>query len=867
MAIWTVSSKHIYAIRSVTETNQVRQSKPLTSKCLTRLPALILFSVLLTGCVTLRDPEASLEYNGDIIATIDSEHSVGQSFISHRPRLVNVQLYLRKASTQAKDTDLLTAALYHSPDDDLPLVTVPVTYSLITRSFPVTIEFPAQPDPPNQKYYILLSTKGGALVIYGRAEDANPDGSLFINGQVQSADAAMRTAYNYNARAMLGDLLASLPDLWLALPLLLLLWAPGQLLLELVAAIRFRQSKDERFLTAWDWSERQMLAIGLSLAVIPVLMLWTSTLGLHWSRAAGWVGAVMVIACLAALIFRRLRRGERLFGPDRIDFTLLSLFALALAVRLAMVRDLAAPAWVDSVHHTIIARLVVEQGAFPQSYEPLVNALHTSYHSGFHSIVATFHWLSGLELSKAMLLLCQVFNAFSVLAVYLLATSFTKDRLVGLFAALIPGFLSSMPAYYASWGRYTQLNGLLLLPVCAALVMRLLSGRAFPTSHFDRRAPDTESDNNSQPASPPFISTQMSIQLVILACLACAGLFMIHYRVIGFWALLMVAWIIGELIRSLDKQAIWKTVPLAAGWLAAVGIPAILISLPWWPGLISSLILPGLSASPTPPQPLIVDWGLLTPGFGKQIMILALAGLFISVLRARWFGPVIALWVGLLFISANQGIISLPGSSFINLTSVEIMFFLPLSVLAGYCASFITRGVGRFIPGWGRLPYAAVITLGAIITALAGAQRILPILNPVTLLFREADRPAIQWIADNISPDETILTNPFLWGYGIYAGQDGGYWISPLAGRKTMPPPILYAYGSPAEVQSVGETCKQVIDRASKPQALSELMRAQGIRFVYLGRRGGVLSPKLLVQSGLFQTRYSQAGTWLFELK
>ncbi len=845
----------------------MRQSKPLSSRCLTRLPVLIILGLLLTGCVTLRDPEASFEYNSDIVATIDHDHSVGQSFISRRPRLVNVQLYLRKASTQAKDTDLLTAALYHSPDDDQPLVTVPVTFSLITRSFPVTIEFPAQPDPPNQSYYLLLSTKGGSLAIYGRLEDANPDGSLFINGQAQSADAAMRTAYDYDVRAMLGDLLASLPDLWMAIPLILLLWAPGQLILELVAAIRFRQSKDECFLATWDWSERQMLAIGLSLAFIPVLMLWTTTLGLRWSRAAVWAGAILVTICLAALIFRRFRRGERLTGPDRLDFALLAVFGLALIVRLAMVRDLAAPAWVDSVHHTMIARLVVEQGAFPQSYEPLVDALHTSYHSGFHSIVATFHWLSGLELSKAILILCQVFNALSVLAVYLLATSFTKDRLVGLFAAFITGFLSSMPAYYASWGRYTQLNGLLLLPVCAALVMRLLSGRAFPASQLDKRAADIQGEDNSQPASPPFISTQMSIQLVIFACLACAGLFMIHYRVIGFWALLMGAWILGELIRSLDKQAIWKTVPRAAGWLAAVGIPAILISLPWWPGLINSLILPGLSASPTPPQPLQVDWGLLTPGFGKQIMILALAGLFISLLRARWFGPVIALWVGLLFISANQGTISLPGSSFINLTSVEIMFFLPLSLLAGFCASFLIRSIGRLIPGWGQLPYAALITVGAMVAALAGAQRIMPILNPVTLLFRNADRPAIQWIADNIGPDETILTNPFLWGYGVYAGQDGGYWISPLAGRKTLPPPILYAYGSPAEVQSVAETCKEVIERASDPQALSELMRSQGIRFVYLGRRGGVLSPKSLVQSGLFQTRYSKAGTWLFELK
>ncbi len=196
-------------------------------------------------------------------------------------------------------------------------------------------------------------------------------------------------------------------------------------------------------------------------------------------------------------------------------------------------------------------------------------------------------------------------------------------------------------------------------------------------------------------------------------------------------------------------------------WLAAVGLPAILISLPWWPALLKSMILPGL-ASPAVSQPLKVDWGLLTPVYGKQIMLLALAGLLIAIGRARWFGPVLALWVGLLFMSSNQGIIPLPGSNFINLTSVEIMFFLPLSVLAGYFASFIVRGLGKFIPAWGRIPYTALLAAGCLAAALAGARLMLPILNPVTILARQADRPAIQWIADNLpagrnDPDQPVL--------------------------------------------------------------------------------------------------------------
>ncbi len=321
---------------------------------------------------------------------------------------------------------------------------------------------------------------------------------------------------------MLGDLATSLPDWWLALPLLLLLFSPGRLLLETVDAIgrsrRFlkleRSGQCESFLAVWDWSERLALSLGLSLAIIPLLMLWTTTFGWHWSRAAVWTAAVLTVLALAALIWRRLRRekpggdSERLPGPDRYDLALLAIFGLALAVRLMMVRDLAAPAWVDPVHHTTIVRLIVEQGAYPPSYEPYVRALHASYHAGFHSLVATFHWLSGLEISRAMLLLGQVFNALSVLAVYLLTTSLTKDRLAGLFAALATGFLCSMPAYYASWGRYTQLTGLLVLPVCAALLMRLLSGRAFPALVDEspeaslEAGEETDEDGDEEAGSP-----------------------------------------------------------------------------------------------------------------------------------------------------------------------------------------------------------------------------------------------------------------------------------------------------------------------------------------------------------------------------
>jgi len=864
------------------ESRRVKPNSPLAGFCpaqlkrLASVVVLILLAALLSGCVSLRDPETSFDYTGDIIATIEANNSVGLSWQSRRPKLENIQLYLRKASDQAADTDVMMATLYHRAQDSQPIIAIPISYRELAHAFPVTIAFPAQNDPPGQGYYMTLSTTGGALALYGRGEDANPQSSLYLNGQPVIADAAMRTSYRYDLPAMLGDLAACLPILWLVLPLFLLLWAPGQLALELVEAISRsdRLSKPssalaerQSFLASWDWSERQALALGLSLAIIPLLMLWTSTLGLQWSRTAVYIGAALSLLGLAALTFRRWRRFGRLSGPKLNDLALLALIGLALAMRLIMVRDLATPAWVDPIHHSVIVRLIVEQGAYPDSYAPYIDTLHASYHAGFHSIVATFHWLSGLEIPEAMLILCQVLNALSLLAAYLLATSFTKNHLAGLLAALATGFLSSMPAYYASWGRYTQLAGLLVLPVCTALLMRLLAGRAFPADPADKN-PTRLAEGDPTPITTPAVHLQMSLQLVILGWLACAGLFMIHYRVAGFWGLLLFAWCLGELIRSLDKQPLWKTIPAMGGWLAAVGVPAIVISLPWWPAFMSSLILPGLSSSPAP-QPLQVDWGLLTPVYGKQVMILAAAGFLICLLRARWFGPVLALWLGLLFLSANQGIIPLPGASFINLTSVEIMFFLPLTTLAGYFASFVIQGIGEFIPArlW-RTLYAGLLAGGGLVVVLAGARLMLPILNPVTILTRQADLPAMRWIADNIAADETILINPFLWGYGnIYAGQDGGYWITPLAGRKTMPPPILYTYGNPTEVKRVNETSQRVIEQANNPQAVSEVMKEQRLRYIYLGRRGGVLSARRLIESGLFQTLYTQDGVWVFELK
>lgn len=791
--------------------------------------AVLFICLLLSGCVTLKDPEASQEYSADVVATVDPRQTVGQLFISRRPRLNQVQLWLRQARPPVQPDGVVIAELYTTPEAAQPLVRVPIHYAAIVRSLLVTIPLPPQGNEPEQSYYLVLKTTDGAVSVLGRLEDAYPSGELRVNGQPVEADAAFRLGYDYDAAAVASDMGKALSGGWLVLPLLLLLWAPGRLVVSLI---------EDRL--RLDWGERSAMAVGLSMAFVPLAMLWTTALGLRWSRA----GVIFVYALIAAGLGWRLWRKR----PERIrislaggDLALAAILIFSLAIRVAMVRDLAAPAWVDSVHHATITRTIVEVGAFPQGYAASMQADASGYHSGFHSLAAAFHWLSGLEISEDLLLLGQILNAACILGMYLFTTALTQNRRAGLFAALIAGVFSPMPAYYTSWGRYTQLAGLVILPAALLLILTVLEDKE---ASWKRRA-----------------------LLWGVAAIVCSGLFLTHYRVAVFLALLLAAYLVGEVVRSMDKQPLWKSLPPMLGRLAVLGGVALLLTLPWWPGLYRTMIAPRLATDPPLPLALVVDWGLLTAAYGKAALMLAAGGLAWAIVRARWFGPILALWIGLLYMSANQGSLHLPMVTGINKTSVEIMFFMPIAALGGFLIGDLTDLVVSYFPPHLRKLYLSGVAVAAAALAILGAQRLLPILNPVTLLFRQADRAALTWIDENLTQGERFLINPFLWGYGIYAGQDGGFWITPLTGRGTLPPPVLYGMGATEEVKKITQASRQALDQAKDPAALHALLQGQGIGYIYTGGRGGAISPKALSESPLFETVFHQDGVWIFRAR
>ncbi|MFN2128211.1 MAG: hypothetical protein ACK2TU_10170, partial [Anaerolineales bacterium] len=494
-----------------------------------------------------------------------------------------------------------------------------------------------------------------------------------------------------------------------------------------------------------------------------------------------------------------------------------------------MVRNLATPPWVDSIHHGLITRLIMESGGIPETYAPYLPTEADYYHFGFHSALSFFIWLTGYDIIEGMLIFGQVLNALIVFAIYLFTNTLTKKRSAALAAALIAGVFTLMPAYYTSWGRYTQLVGLLVLPTAFRL--------------FDININQFHINNKS---------------LFVISSIVFAGLILIHYRVTAFLGVLIIAYIIAQI--SLKK---WKNAVIL---LILLGIITTLLLLPWLPGAITNLLLPkGIGWSGNTKSLSQIPWNFLKPGLGFIALGLAGVGLMFGVVLRKRFLITILLWTGLLYLLANLSWFGIPGSGLVNPISMEITLFMPIAAIGGFAIGGVFDVLDKFLPYSWKIVFGVIFIIIGSITSIIGMQRLLPTLNPNTFLAREADIPAIDWISKNIPVHETILINPTGWGYGLYMGQDGGYWISPLSGHLAFPSPVLYGLGTRTEINNINNKIEKLLQIGEDGAAIWEWLQVEDIHYVYLGARGGVISPKALETSGKFAVRYHQDGTWLFE--
>lgn len=733
------------------------------------------------------------------------------------------------------------------------------------------IRLEVQPVPGSAGQAFRLDVSGAApynTTVWAYALDGYQAGRLHHGADEVAGDLQFRTEYTYLFPDMLRDAAAASGKLaYLAIPFWLVLFAPG---LALLSAIRLEWVPPDRWV-------RWGCGLALSLAVLPLAWLWITTVGLALDRstlggAYAVLGALVigrwVLSVAQASVRAWLRVPSRPFPssavagtvtgrstfkpPGSHDLSVALVLAASVLLRLLAVRDLALPAWVDSSHHAYVAQLLAESGRIPGTLGPLLADDPFTYHFGVHTVFVALAWFSRLPISQTMLMAGQVLNGLMPLAIYAGVVLITRRRLAGLVAAAHVGVVSFFPAYYATWGRYSQLAGLVLLAPAIGFVWALLARAASPVP-LQRTA--------------PVLPWGLAGMVGVLA----AGLLVTHYRVFFFFVVFVLA---AGLVYLRGGQGAW----LRVGAGAALGG---LLALPWI-GRMLGAVLP-LAAEPVrlaSPQtynafPVAYFSGTLerlTLGLAAAVVLWGLA----SRHRVIWAATV---WTLGAFGLLNVG----SGTWLVNNNAWAISLFVPLALVLGYGLAWWLRRAHHLAlhtragresgSAWRRaLRYSAGTLLLALASGVGGymvtqgARFQVAAINPVTVLATGADVAALDWVNANTPAEAIFVINGWQWLGGSWTGSDGGAWIVPYSGRRATLPPVTYGFGSLPMQRRVGELAARVgqLTSADAPETLS-LFRQQGVTHVFIGARGGNLRPEMFVGSSHYRLLFTNGAAWVFE--
>ncbi|TLN08523.1 hypothetical protein FDZ74_12175, partial [bacterium] len=168
-------------------------------------------------------------------------------------------------------------------------------------------------------------------------------------------------------------------------------------------------------------------SLGISVGLTTLVGLAGFLMKIHFS-AMGVVGLYGV--CLFIWVGGLLRPGR--FARINWRAIALALGGIALLVgalawRLYQARDLLLPAWVDSVHHVLVVKLIEQNGGLPATYTPYFPSDFT-YHYGFHLLAALFSGLTRAPAELGTLWFGQAVNAVVALSVYRLGRAAWRDR-------------------------------------------------------------------------------------------------------------------------------------------------------------------------------------------------------------------------------------------------------------------------------------------------------------------------------------------------------------------------------------------------------------------------------------------------------
>lgn len=841
---------------------QLRLTSPLERNAVPFLLALIAV-LLLGGCAPLAQSE---QPKLTAFLPLSPGKTVGQTFTARYDGLQSIAVYIKP---ETPGTGSIQATLFSEPlrreailESNLPLD------KLESKSY-YRIKFPLQIDSAGKDYYLRLELNGEGSYQVGIAPaDTYTNGSAYRNDQPDDSQLAFRLVYNPRQLAM-GLLEEGVGWMKLLAVGAILSILPGWgLLAGLYPSWRRR-----------GWAEKLGLACGASLAIYPLLYLYTDLLGLHLGAAYAWLPPALAAAYL---VLRRLRRKTSVPSTNEeesavsrslpADLTLVVFILLLIYSRFWSVRTLAIPMWGDSYHHTLVTQLLVDHGGLFNSWSPYAEMLTFTYHFGFHTLAAGFHDLAGLDTPAAVLWTGQVVNILAVLCLYPLAVRMGRSPWAGVIAVLTAGLLSPMPMSYVNWGRYTQLAGQVIL---------------LPTVYFIWEA---------------LTEKRSGWQLPLLSAILLAGLALTHLRVIILAALFVAAFWLVYLRRGAAAKIIRRSLAFSA-----VGL---ILFLPWSLRLFSGNLLDIFSATLLSTPTSVIE---NTSGeVAKEIQATtgAIGNLFDYLPALMWLLlPLVigwglwrrerdvlltGLWWWLIWIFGEPGWYGLPGSGAITAFAVLIAAYIPASLFYGAAAGWSsgilsptppdsqTQGIieKRLVlkSSWIKLAQP-LLALGLICLGIWGTWlRTSDVDIPKHALVLAPDLRAFAWIRENTPPEARFLVNAQPAFYETASiGTDGGWWLPLLARRQTTIPPMNYSFEQEpwsGYQQWINSLYQEIETLGIDHPAVIRELRQRGVSHVYIGQQQGSVSffgPSIfdleaLQSSPHYRLVYRQDRVWIFEV-
>lgn len=807
--------------------------------------ASLAFLLCLSGCKDIEKNEQP-QFTG--YRELSGEHRVGQTLVARYDGLQAVTIFL---SPDLSSVRPIYFKVKDQPGEGRVLRSTRLNAKDIAEPGYYRFEFPPILDS-NQKYLFMefKPAGDGSFQVGVAPAQSYMNGSLYENNTPIEAQLSFRLTYN--ARYALVGLLQEI-----------LIWV-YRLLIALMLFVVPGWGFASTLVSSWDdlnWLEKAAISIGCSLAVFPLLLLWTDVVGVHLGALYAWfpfIAGLFLIVWRNRRLFRstadlrnylRTRFSLHLTWADGfLIFILIMIFA----TRFWAIRSLDAPMWGDSYQHSVITQLIIDHRGLFQSWLPYAELKSFTYHFGFHSLAAAYHWVTGMPAHLSVMWVGQILNACAVICLYPLAKRMNRNPWSGVAAVFFAGLLSSMPMFFVNWGRYTQLAGLVILPILAWVTWPV-------NGHVD-----------------------VSRRNVVLSALLLAGLGLTHYRVLQF----ALGWLGTLFIYSFFQRKAKKTFTFLIFICIGTGI----FLLPWLLNLSHSNF---------------VEWAVrlsrqsMSTSSGKQplenplkfIPVFIWLLLPVSITWGLWRknrGVIITgIWCIALFLLANTNALRLPFNGLDNF-SIQISFYLPVALflgeLVGNLTALISRKMKVLVESGNKSRKlikdfsTGILAAGLFFGALWGARiRLWDVRPDQYALVTRPDTIAFKWIAENTNPESRFLVNSFFAFYNtVIVGSDGGWWIPLLAKRGITTPPLNYRFENGIQtdyIKTTNQLIYEIEQHGLNDPSVVQLLGEDGIDHVYIGqKRGNVNSPKPLLSldellsSQFFQPVYHNDRIWIFEL-